>query len=139
MYTFAAAGLGADRIGTGPVCPAGQTCYELCIFTSGPRVEAIQQSLAKSGADISQAQPGVFDDATCAAWQQVFGRAPEAADLIHAGTNPNETCYNAAVPGCPGLKRSSAGLRLTGGQWGLVGAAAGILALAGYHVGRRRR
>lgn len=84
-----------------------------CDFSAGPIVSEIQAALGVP-------PTGVFDAATCQAWHEHYGEAPNAEALTSAliGT----TCSSAVVPSCPEVRSTS--------PWLYAAAAAGIAAVA---------
>jgi hypothetical protein len=112
-------GLGEDPAtnGGGAAAPAPQSCD----FTSGALVGQVQASLGVP-------QTGVFDDETCAAWHEEFGKPPDAASL--AALVPGG-CTGVVVPLCK-VEAS------TLGRYTPLAIGAGVLVGALLIMGRRR-
>ncbi len=80
--------LGLGEADAAPAAAAPQSCD----FTQGPLVEQIQQGL---GVPVT----GVFDAATCAAWQERFGEPPTAESLAATVGGPG-ACVDLLAPVC---------------------------------------
>lgn len=85
--------LGLGQAGDEPA-PGGAQLPPLgaCDFTQGPLVEQVQQAL---GVPVT----GVFDEATCAAWQERYGEVPNAETLAEA-VGGEGVCADLLVPVC---------------------------------------
>lgn len=108
-----------------------------CNFVEGPSVVAIQSALLQQG-ELAEGQvTGVFDAATCAAWDSVYAERPTAESLSRALRLGPEDCPSLTVPKCPNVAPRVLGLR----PWQLAagGAVGAIALLYAYDRARGRR
>lgn len=120
-----------DLRGLGQTPPQGR-----CNFVEGPSVTAIQSALLQEGELTEDQVTGVFDDATCAAWDSVYADRPNAESLSRALRLGPEDCPSLTLPKCPNIPPRVLGLR----PWQLaVGGALGAVALLyAYDCARKR-